>query len=39
MRMNLTFLSTSGTFHIKCPEGEPGGGGKKWLLIVIFLTL
>lgn len=23
------FLSTSGTFHIKGPEGEPGGGGGK----------
>lgn len=23
------FLSTSGTFHIKGPDGEPGGRGKK----------
>lgn len=32
--MNQMFLSTSGTFDIKGPEGEPRGGGG--LLIVIF---
>lgn len=29
MRVNWMFLSTSDTFHIKGPDGEPGGGGKK----------
>lgn len=28
MRVKRMFLSTSGTFHIKGPEGEPGGGEK-----------
>lgn len=26
MRMNWMFLSTPESFHIKGPDGEPGGG-------------
>lgn len=36
MRMNWMFLSTSDTFHIKGPDGEPGGGENRLLIVIFF---
>lgn len=35
--MNQMFLSTSGTFDIMGPEGEPRGGGERLLIVIFYL--